>query len=289
MSEVVEVPAAPGIGSVYRHAALGQLRHRSSTELPGTTLVLRGLSVDRAHLAAYDRVCGYRLSDQLCPTYPHILAFPLAMRLMSAVDFPVRVIGVVHIANRIEVLRPIDAGERLEFTVRATDLRPHERGRQFDVRTTASVDDEVVWRGISTYLRREKARDDPAPRDTAQRERVPRPPAPRPTAVWRVGRDVGTRYAKVSGDHNPIHTSRLGARVFGFPRTIAHGMWSMARCLAALEGRLPDSYAVDVAFKLPILLPASVGFSAERDDDGWAIGLHDARSGKPHLTGHVTG
>jgi hypothetical protein len=189
VTEVIELAAVPGARATYRRAALGQLRRRSATGLPDTTLVLRGLAVDREHLAAYNRVCGYRLADQLSPTYPHVLAFPVAMRLMSTVDFPVRVVGVVHIANRIEVRRPIDAGERLELTVRAADLRPHERGRQFDVRATVSVDDEVVWRGVSTYLHKEKPS---GPR--AERERDPeRAPAPQPTAFWRVGRDVGRR------------------------------------------------------------------------------------------------
>jgi acyl dehydratase len=96
---------------------------------------------------------------------------------------------------------------------------------------------------------------------------------------------VGVRYAAVSGDHNPIHTSRLAARLLGFPRPIAHGMWSKARCLASLEGRLPDAYTVDVAFKLPILLPARVGFAAS---PAWTFALHDARSGRPHLVGTVS-
>jgi acyl dehydratase len=286
VTEVVELSAAPRTGAIYRRAALGQLRRRSATELPDTTLVLRGVSVNRSHLAAYDRVCGYRLTDQLPPTYPHILAFPLAMQLMSTVDFPVRMVGVVHVGNRIEVLRPVDAGEVLELTVRAADLRPHDRGRQFDLRATASVGDEVVWRGISTYLHKEKAPGASRERGPATREREPAPPA---GAVWRVGREVGRRYADVSGDHNPIHTSRLGARAFGFARTIAHGMWSKARCLAALEGRLPDAYTVEVAFKLPVLLPASVAFSSARTEDGTTIGLHDARSGRPHLIGRIAG
>ncbi|MBO4209380.1 MaoC family dehydratase, partial [Micromonospora echinofusca] len=109
-----------------------------------------------------------------------------------------------------------------------------------------------------------------------------------PTARWRVEPRVGTDYARVSGDHNPIHTSRAGARLLGFPRPIAHGMWSKARCLAALAPRLPDSYTVDVAFKLPVPLPATVAFSAARSSgDGWLFSLHDARSGKPHLQGRA--
>jgi acyl dehydratase len=278
---VVEFQSPPSGSALYRRAALGLLARRASTGLPDTTLVLREVGVSREHLAAYHRVCGFPLSDLLPATYPHLLAFGLAMRLMAGQDFPFPVVGVVHVANRIEVLRPIHADERLEFAVRAADLRPHERGRQFDVRATASVGDEVVWRGISTYLRREK------PSPAAESAPGQRPQPPRATAVWRVGPDVGKRYAQVSGDRNPIHTSRIGARLFGFPRPIAHGMWSKARCLSALSGRLPDRYVVEVAFKLPILLPATVNFSGLPIPDGWAVALHDARSGRPHLAGSV--
>ena len=79
---------------------------------------------------------------------------------------------------------------------------------------------------------------------------------PEPAAsTWRLPGDLGRRYAAVSGDHNPIHLYALTAKAFGFPRQIAHGMWSKARCLAALDGRLPDAVTVEVAFKKPVLLP----------------------------------
>jgi acyl dehydratase len=277
---VIELPSAPSGSSVYRRAALGLVTRRTGSELPDTTLVLRDVGVSREHLSAYSRVCGFALAEVLPGPYPHVLAFGVAMALMSGADFPFPVVGLVHIANRIEVLRPIRADERLEFAVRAADLRPHERGQQFDVRVTACVGDEVVWRGISTYLRRQHSGERPPASGQ-------RPVPPQATAVWRVGRDIGQRYARVSGDHNPIHTSRIGARLFGFPRPIAHGMWSKAHCLAALAGRLPDSYAAEVAFKLPILLPATVDFRGVPAGDGWEIALHDTRSGKPHLTGSV--
>ncbi|HEY0699599.1 MAG TPA: MaoC/PaaZ C-terminal domain-containing protein, partial [Micromonospora sp.] len=115
-----------------------------------------------------------------------------------------------------------------------------------------------------------------------------RPAPPNPSAWWRLTPRVGTDYARVSGDHNPIHTSRLCARLLGFRRPIAHGMYSKARCLAALEGRLPDAYTVDVSFKLPVPLPGTVAFSATRaGDSGWDFGLHDAATGRPHLAGTV--
>src|SRR5215469_2267390 len=171
----VELAAAPSTGAAFRRAALGTLRRKpSGSALPDTTVVLRDVAVDRGHLARYDAVCGYRLGDRLPPTYPHILAFPLAMHLMSDVDFPLPLAGVVHVANRIEVLRPIDAGERLDLAVRAADLRAHERGRQVDLLATASVDGDVVWRGVSTYLKREKPAE---PKGGERRDRTAPPPA----------------------------------------------------------------------------------------------------------------
>jgi len=264
-------------GNPYLRAAAGLLpgRRRPRT-LPDREVVSRAHAVDRDHLAAYDRVCEFRLADTLPATYPHVLAFPLAMHLMSAADFPFPIVGMVHIANRITLHRPIGAGEKLDLSVRAAHLRDHERGRQLDIVATAGVGGEEVWSGLSTYLKIER----PGERRD-QRDRTP-PPA---TATWRVPVSVGARYAAVSGDRNPIHTSRIGARLFGFPQRIAHGMWSAARCLAALEGRLPDQYTVDVTFKAPVLLPSRVEFTAVEAKGGWEFGL---RSRKPHLAGQVT-
>lgn len=283
---VTELQTMPATRALYRRAALGLIPglggQRRSDSLPDVELVLRGVTVDRRHLADYNRVCGFRLADTLPATYPHILAFPLAMRLMTAPGFPFPLVGLVHVANRITVARPIDAGEALDLAVHAADLRPHARGRQVDVVATATIGDEVVWRGVSTYLRREHTKSDGSSGE--RRGRSERQAPPKATAQWRVDRQVGKDYAAVSGDRNPIHTSRLGARLLGFPRPIAHGMWSKARCLAALEGRLPDAYTVDVSFKLPVLLPATVAFTAT---PAWTFALHDARTGKPHLAGSV--
>lgn len=288
----VELPRMPTIGRLYRRAALslvpGVGRSGRSADVPSGELSVRGVPVDRDHLAEYDRVCGFALRDLLPATYPHVMGFPLALRLMASPDFPIPLVGLVHVGNRITVHRPIEAAERLDFTARAADLRPHPRGRQLDVVLTASVDGVDVWRGVSTYLSKERgAAGGERPGDDGRR---PAAAAEHPTAgttssLWRVERRVGTDYARVSGDHNPIHTSRLGARLFGFAQPIAHGMWSKARCLAALENRLSDSYTVDVTFKLPLPLPSTVAVTAK---PSWAFALHAAHSGKPHLVGTIS-
>jgi MaoC like domain len=250
------------------------VRLRRPKELPGHELS-RSVEVDRGHLAAYDRVCGFRLRDELPATYPHVLAFPLAMELLTG-PFPFSPLGLVHIANRIELLQPIRADERLDLRLWAEDLRPHDRGRQFDVVAEASVGDELVWRDRSVYLHREMT---PPTRSKGGDRSAPPPPS----AVWRLPKDLGRRYAKVSGDNNPIHTHPLLAKALGQPGTIAHGMWTKARCLAALEATLPAAYTVDVRFKLPLRIPGRATFSST--DASFAV--HDGR-GRPHLEGAIS-
>jgi acyl dehydratase len=146
----------------------------------------------------------------------------------------------------------------------------------------AEVDGGPVWRSVSTYLRKGGGSGE----GKAPESKVGRGKPEEPQSVWDVPDDIGRRYAAVSGDSNPIHLRRSTAMVFGMPRPIAHGMWTKARCLAALEGKLPEKLAVDVAFKLPVFLPSKVAFASWEEDDGVrAFGLTSAKDGKPHLTG----
>ncbi|MFL6143835.1 MAG: MaoC/PaaZ C-terminal domain-containing protein [Labedaea sp.] len=276
---VHELSTAPNLLALYGKAVLSGFTRRGG-DLPATGYEQPVVPVDVAHLAGYDRICGFRLTDELPVTYPHVLSFPLQIKLMTDPGFPFPLVGSVHLANRITQYRPLRVSDRFGLRVRVADLRPHPKGRQFDVVSEAVAGGEVVWRDVSTYLRRGGGS---GPRE----EREPAAP-PAPTAIWRVPGDIGRRYAEVSGDRNPIHLHPLTAKLFGFPRAIAHGMWTKARCLAALEGRLPDAYTVDVGFKLPVLLPARVGFAARETEAGWEFHLFDVRTGKPHLAGSVS-
>jgi hypothetical protein len=276
---MIELSAAPSLRVLYPKAVLTGFR-RKGGELPDTGYTLPGVTIDGAHLAAYNRVCGFRLTDELPATYPHVLAFPLQIKLMSGDDFPFPLVGSVHVANRIKQTRPLRVTDKLDLRVHLENLRDHPRGRQFDVISEALVDGEVVWTDVSTYLRRGGGSGEKSRSDTAA--------PPSPTAIWRVPEGIGRRYGEVSGDRNPIHLYKLTAKMFGFPRAIAHGMWTKARCLAAFEGRLPGAFTVDVAFKLPVLLPAKVAFAAEKGDSGWQFTLSDAKNDKPHLAGEIS-
>ena len=288
---VRELKSSPSMATIYPKAvagvglsALGRLPGRGGEagELPDEELVLPDVEIDREHLAAYDRVCTFQIRDELPPTYPHVIAFPLAMKLMTATSFPFPVVGLVHIANRIELVHPILVGERLIVRVRTEGLAPHDKGTQFQVIASADVAGETVWRSNSTYLHREGGGDSSGKREVDRGEKPPEP-----IAQLSVPDDIGRRYAGVSGDRNPIHLHPLSARLFGMPRPIAHGMWLKARCLAVLESELPDSYAVDVRFKLPVRLPGRVDLASWREGGEHRFAVHDAGSDRPHLTGRI--
>jgi acyl dehydratase len=275
---ITELTSAPNLSALYVKAAASAPTRRGE-DLPGTEYLRRDMTVDLEHLAEYNRVCGFGLRDELPATYPHVLSFGMSVRLMTDPGFPFPLVGLVHVANAITQYRPLRVTDTLTQRVRVANLRPHPKGSQFDVVTETSVGEDVAWREISTYLRRGKP-DDSAPRAGA----VPEIEPGTPTAVWKLPSDLGRRYAAISGDHNPIHLHALTAKAFGFPRAIAHGMWTKARCLAVFEGRLSESFAVSVEFRKPVMLPSTVEFTERVGDSGRDFALH-SRSGKPHLFG----
>src|SRR3954468_2939139 len=215
-----ELTAAPSMPKLFAKAAV-TARGRGG-DLPDTRLARTGVSVDPAELAAYSRVCGFALGDTLPVTYPHVLAFPLQVALMSDRSFPLALPGLVHVRNRIDVVRPITSQETLDLEVWAERFARHRSGATVDLCASVAAGGSEVWRGRSTYLARGASAPEGAPESDVD---VTVGHLGRPVATWRGADDAGRRYAKVSGDVNPIHLSGLTAKAFGFKRAIAHGMW----------------------------------------------------------------
>ena len=274
---VRELKSVPSLLGLYGRAAAGMLPGASRLPLlaggggamPSLRVTLEDVAIDPSSLASYKELCGFPAGEHLPCTYPHIIAFPLHMALMTDPSFPFPAVGLVHLENTILQRRPLHPREPLSFEVSAGELQPHRRGQSFEILTSARAGGEPVWEERSTMLRREST---PSEREgeggEAKAAHAESSPAERFSETWVAPADTGRRYAAVSGDRNPIHMSNLSARLFGFPRAIAHGMWSKARCVAALEPRLGDSFAVSVSFRKPIALPARLAFTACAGPDG---------------------
>ncbi|MCR1781489.1 hypothetical protein KVF89_02995 [Nocardioides carbamazepini] len=272
------LPAIPGVNQ------LPGIKKTGGT-LPDLTLTRDDVVVERAAVQRYAEVCGFPHRDIAPVPYLHMLAFPLHLQLMTDARFPFPAIGSVHLENTIVQHRPVAIGETVSLSLTADNLRASTKGRAWDMNVTGTVDDEVVWESVSTYLRVGKGDPNDAVHGDPglQLEKIV---AKGP--VWSLPGDLGRRYGAVSGDRNPIHLYPLTAKALGFPRHIAHGMWSKARCIAALENRLPDAVKVEVAFKKPIFLPGKAQFGAEQTATGYDFTLLNPKNGAPHLLGRTT-
>lgn len=238
------------------------LRAASKRKISGASLPTRGLRsmirVQPDNLAAYRRLCHFPDDGRLPCSYPHVMAFNLQLQLLTAQDFPFPLLGLVHLHNRIDVVRPLGGIDALQFAVYADNLQAHAKGGTFDLVTEAEDGLGVLWRETSRMLVRGLKVDDQAPPNDE-----PEPDGLAQVTRWYADSDIGRRYAKVCGDYNPIHLSAASARLFGFPTAIAHGMWSTAMALAALRGHMPNSgYRFEVAFRKPVRLPSEVLLSA---------------------------
>jgi len=265
-------------------AALGSLPLiRRGDRLPDKSLTVEDVAIDRASVAAYATITGLRFGDTVPLTYPFVLTYPAVMELVTGFDFPFAAIGAVHTENRIIRHRPIAVTDTVGISTHAENLREHRKGLLVDVVSRVSVGNEPAWDQVTTFLHLQHTSlsDEPGPEP---------PKAPKlspPDAILRITPRQIRRYASIGADHNPIHTSRRGARLFGFPKPIAHGMFSAAAVLTNIEGQLPDAVSYTVKFGKPVFLPSSLGLYVDRVAQGWDITLRDMAKGHPHLTGSV--
>ena len=241
----------PFLPPLYWRAALK--RKITGSALPEQGLRCR-VSINPRHVAAYRKVCGFADSPILPATYPHILAFGLQMQLLTDRHFPFPLLGLIHLSNRIRIHRPLGGVSELSVGVHAQNLKPHPKGATFDLITTVEDSLGLLWEAESRMLCRGVKLD-----GEAQEDAQPSPTQVSELSRWKAPADIGRRYARVSGDYNPIHLSALTAKLFGFPQAIAHGLWNKAHTLAALGEHLPAANVeINVEFRKPVRLPSEV-------------------------------
>lgn len=269
-------------------------------EIPRLEAELKSYRPKRSRVEAYRAVCGGNASDYLPAAYPHVIATPIQLALLSSLAFPVRLMGLVHLRNHIEHYRPIHVDEQLSLRTFVDGRRDTDRGQEFDVHTTVLAEGKPAWSEICVFMARRLERDTSKPFGAriSAGEGVPAPDAEAvqpsgPEAIVKhpvtADKGIGWHYARTSSDYNPIHLWDFGARMFGFNQAIAHGMWSMARSLSALPADTFNSPCrVDVVFKRPVSIPAPLTLETWRTSAGDGFALKGSGKGKVHLAGSVT-
>ncbi|KAB1551522.1 hypothetical protein F7233_06740 [Corynebacterium sp. 321] len=273
-----ELPSIPVLMDEYKNAVKdivpGVGTKRVAKDNPTTAFEVKGVKVDPNHLAEYASATGFRLTNELPLTYPYVLSFPIVMKLLTAKDSPLNAVGMVHLSNSIEQTRPLTVDDVLDFRVHAENLRPHTKGVLLDVVTVASVDGIDVWTQTSAFLSKGAKLSSSSPFKNLEptNGRIVDPisfdaDTDDAFARVRVTADDIKVYAEASGDKNPIHISGVGAKAFGFPATIAHGMWTAARLVSSLEGLVPPAARFKIEFAKPVTLPGTVAIVAQPAGD----------------------
>jgi acyl dehydratase len=283
----------PRLPSVFRYFPRAVFGRRHGLVPPGSDVprLEGGVATVRAsgsHLARYRDVCGFPDDGCLPITYPHVLAMPLQFAILTHPCFVVRLMGLIHVANDIEQARALPAAREYGLRSWIEGHRDSERGHEFDLYTSLEDSAGTAWLEKSTLLARRTATARSASRSARQVLRYEKPAeGDRPVAVdIDVPRSAGRRYGWLSGDLNPIHLADLGARLFGFERAVAHGMWSIARTFAALGAApLVPPVRAQVKFRFPVFMPANVQLVHWSKDGCERFVLKDRASDRPHLTG----
>lgn len=263
-------------------------------QLPSSVYTVDQLVIDQANLRDYRKICGFMNDGRVPATYFAVLSQALQMNMMAKPDFPFAMLGLVHLENSVTQHRVIFDTETVRMSVQLDNLRAHDKGQQFDFVTMVFVGEELVWQGVSTYLSRQK-KSKQSPQAAKPKETIT--PAKLDASegglslLIEVQEDIGRRYAFVSGDFNLIHLHPLSARAFGFPKAIAHGMWTKARALAAIARsfELPAAYQVQVSFRQPVFLPSTIELVTDAPDAlGIEFGLYSKDGKKTHALGTIT-
>jgi acyl dehydratase len=249
---------------------------------------LRGIAFNERQVSAYADLCSFAPSDRVPLTYPQVLALPLHLAIGNDPRFPYRLPGMVHIGNTFEQSADLAIGDVVDLRAWTQGSRQTKLGTEADLHTECHRDGSVVWRSTASIVFQRTPKRDGVSKASTEADEAAWEPVGDP---WQVPADQGRRYAGVSGDYNPIHLYNWSAKLFGFKRPVVHGMWTLARAVAALtdrEGARPLR-TLDVQFRSPLYLPSSAQF-AIRPADAKAVEfrLLDERSGKPILLGSAS-
>ncbi len=255
-----DAPASPGSAglprlpvSIARSAAPWKRGASADTVLPEQEAVVHRWRPAAERLDRYRTLLGSQAAMPMA--FPQVPVMAMTLDLVSRWSFPVRAMGMVHMGAVVQALRPLPADADWDLRCWSTPGRRVRLGLEFDVWGEVSVAGEVAWRSRAMYLSRSRS----AAGDEASAVPEPAQDGPWPRQlVLPAEEGTGRAFAGVSGDINPIHLHQLPARLFGFPRAIAHGWWIAGRVAALLDrDEVTPGRQLEIVFRRPVVLPST--------------------------------
>ena len=215
------------------------------------------------HINKFKKVCSLKDDDISIPfLYPAAIVLYPNVCLMADPAYPFPAIGSVHVYNTTTLYKKLTIDETFSCIIKADKTITHvKKGSEVEfISTLIDSDNNPAWINSSKFLVMHKARNKrqssstPTPAPTPQTDTTtstdtanvqtpgtgnaqqqstgaqwPEPIESDLTLVledeWKLGSHISLDYAAVSKDYNPIHTSTLAAKLFGFPGIIIHGTY----------------------------------------------------------------
>lgn len=280
---LVEYRSRPSALAYMSRAMLSGRRARPTLRLP--ELIVRWRDV-RAVSRDVDEVCALAeqaRSDFLPFLYFHIVGFRLQMALLTHPAFPVPIWRMLQVRNSLVQRVPVHRSASVDFELALAAIRTFEKGMEADVSMKVSESGELVYESLNTFY----ARGAFGP---ASASRAPSPPEPGGAAVasWVTPRHAALRFARLTGDYNPLHLSDFYARRLGFGRASLHAQRVLGACVA----RLPafDWQArcrMEVWIKGPVPYGAAVSLRASTQTHAVDFGLWTQLDPRPAIVARV--
>jgi acyl dehydratase len=293
------VRGAPSIPGQYLRAATlagrpqGAMGEAAREALGPIVVESPERALDPAVVGRYRQVCGYEQGEAVPASFMETLFQGLMVEIVLSPSFPFSPFGVIHLSQAMRQHRAVAPDAVLDLRCTLDRVLETKRGFELEIGMLAQGGGETVWEGTAGLISRGKA-------TRSGKTKGARPAVAADPGGWgapsslAVPGDTGRRYAAVSGDYNPFHLYGVLAKLFGFPRPIAHGMWTLARALAWVEAELdglPEVHSVQASFKKPLLMPGEVQLRQRPlggDGEGCAFEVLHASKGHPHLRGELS-
>ncbi|WP_176736426.1 MaoC/PaaZ C-terminal domain-containing protein [Oligoflexus tunisiensis] len=270
----------------YFKAVLGRRRYHEGQTLPRTKLEWPGFRFTPSAVAAYAKICAAPFDGKQVPLlFPHSYFGPLHLQMMTDENFPLKVLGAVHLRNHVLQHAPLHLGERYDAFLRLAEERRRPQGLEIDFKTEIRQGSTLMWESLSTVLvrRKFKTEDKESPRAGLLQ---PLPDATEKSS-FPVPMLTGKQFGWITKDINPIHMSRYLAKIFGFERDICHGMWALSRSLAFVEGvDWEKPVRNDASFKGPLYMERDITVKISRSASG-LFELYSEGNERPCMLGRL--
>lgn len=295
-SDIKEVFSAPPSNNYFQPRYLKAVSKKASVplsrlQMPNKRYCLNNVVFESGHLKQFKKVCGYNSSDNIIPiSYPHMPSFALSLHMMTEAEYPFPLLGTVHLENHISRYKTLLADVSYQMEVYFDNLRAHNKGIVFEVVTELQSEGEIAWMERSVYLSRvsKKLIDKPVEDKPENKQVGLRMPCSEKASVWSIPSTIGRSYGSISGDRNPIHLYPQTAKMFGFKRHIAHGMWLLARSASEVEAEYHDKpVRLSNEFKRPVFLPGKAHHYVAPKNNGADLELWSPRLDQLHMTGSI--